>query len=151
MALIKCRECGTEISSKAKTCPKCGIRVASKSMGCGTLIGVIFLLTIVIFSYVPRRQQPDRPTDDGYLRASSHLWSGVKLYYGPNKYYVFEVVGGNDNYRSSSGKTIRGLKVRFPNGNEEWKDRNYIIKGENYWVKESDPALREERWHVLEN
>ena len=25
MALIKCKECGSEVSDKAKTCPKCGI------------------------------------------------------------------------------------------------------------------------------
>jgi RNA polymerase subunit RPABC4/transcription elongation factor Spt4 len=26
MALIKCRECGTEISSKASVCPSCGFK-----------------------------------------------------------------------------------------------------------------------------
>jgi ribosomal protein L40E len=26
VALIKCKECGNEISSKAETCPKCGLR-----------------------------------------------------------------------------------------------------------------------------
>ncbi|MDO9364958.1 MAG: zinc ribbon domain-containing protein [Methylotenera sp.] len=48
MALIKCKECNTEVSSKAETCPKCGARVASKPMGCGTLIGVLFLGVIII-------------------------------------------------------------------------------------------------------
>lgn len=48
MALIKCKECGAEISSKAETCPKCGARVAEKPMGCGTLIGVAFLGVIII-------------------------------------------------------------------------------------------------------
>lgn len=48
MALIKCKECETEVSSKAETCPKCGARVAAKPMGCGTLIGVIFLGGIII-------------------------------------------------------------------------------------------------------
>ena len=48
MALIKCKECGTEVSSKAETCPKCGARVAAKPMGCGTFIGVIFLGGIII-------------------------------------------------------------------------------------------------------
>lgn len=48
MALIKCKECGTEVSSKAETCPKCGARIAAKPMGCGTLIGVIFLGGIII-------------------------------------------------------------------------------------------------------
>ena len=42
MALIKCKECGTEVSSKAETCPKCGVRVTVKN-GCLTFIVVIFL------------------------------------------------------------------------------------------------------------
>lgn len=48
MSLIKCKECGTEVSSKAETCPKCGARVARKPIGCGTVIGIIFLLGIII-------------------------------------------------------------------------------------------------------
>jgi len=48
MPLIKCKECGTEVSSNAETCPKCGARVVTKPMGCGTLIGVIFLGGIII-------------------------------------------------------------------------------------------------------
>ncbi|MEZ0246057.1 MAG: zinc-ribbon domain-containing protein, partial [Methylophilaceae bacterium] len=51
MALIKCKECGTEVSSKAETCPKCGARVAAKPMGCGTLIGVVFLGAIIISAF----------------------------------------------------------------------------------------------------
>lgn len=51
MALIKCKECRSEVSSKAETCPKCGARVASKPMGCGTLIGVIFLGGVIISSF----------------------------------------------------------------------------------------------------
>lgn len=48
MALIKCKECGAEISSEAETCPKCGAKVGKKPMGCGTLVGVAFLGAIVI-------------------------------------------------------------------------------------------------------
>src|SRR5512139_2186222 len=47
MALIKCKECGAEVSSKAETCPKCGAKVSDK-MGCGTVVGVLFLGLIVI-------------------------------------------------------------------------------------------------------
>lgn len=50
MALIKCKECATEVSSKAETCPKCGARFASKQLGCNTLIGVVFLGTLIIFA-----------------------------------------------------------------------------------------------------
>lgn len=43
MALIKCKECGAEVSSKAEACPKCGAKVADKPMGCGSILGFILL------------------------------------------------------------------------------------------------------------
>lgn len=43
MALIKCMECGAEVSSEAKTCPKCGKGVAPKRRGCGSAIAVLLL------------------------------------------------------------------------------------------------------------
>lgn len=48
MALIKCKECGSEVSSKAETCPKCGARVAPEPMGCGSLIGISLLVVIFL-------------------------------------------------------------------------------------------------------
>lgn len=51
MALVKCKECGSEVSSKAEACPKCGARVARKPMGCGSLIGVIILGAIIISAF----------------------------------------------------------------------------------------------------
>jgi hypothetical protein len=44
MALIKCKECNNDVSSKAKTCPKCGIRIAPKPIGCFTVIVRIIIL-----------------------------------------------------------------------------------------------------------
>ena len=44
MALIKCKECGNEVSTKAKSCPKCGV-VLKKKTGCLKFIGIaIFIL-----------------------------------------------------------------------------------------------------------
>lgn len=51
MALIKCKECGTEVSSKAESCPKCGARVKAKSIGCGTAIIVIILALIIMAAF----------------------------------------------------------------------------------------------------
>ena len=51
MALIKCKECGAEFSSKAEACPKCGARVAVKPMGCGTLIGVLILGVVIVSAF----------------------------------------------------------------------------------------------------
>lgn len=51
MALIKCKECGSEVSSKAATCPKCGARVAPEPMGCGRLIGISLLVVIIVLVF----------------------------------------------------------------------------------------------------
>lgn len=45
MALVKCPECGNEVSSKAKNCPKCGFKI-NKGIGCGTAIGIVLLVFI---------------------------------------------------------------------------------------------------------
>lgn len=45
MALIKCKECGNEVSSKAETCPKCGVRFkASPKSGSGCIVGFFKLI-----------------------------------------------------------------------------------------------------------
>ena len=49
MALTACKECGKEISNRAKTCPQCGLPIKFEP-GCGTyllffLFGMIFLFS----------------------------------------------------------------------------------------------------------
>lgn len=44
MALMKCHECGSDVSSEAKTCPKCGVTPKSKSNTLQTIFGVIVVL-----------------------------------------------------------------------------------------------------------
>lgn len=50
MALVKCKECGHEVSKKAETCPNCGAPVKQKptQYGCGTLILLAFIVFIFI-------------------------------------------------------------------------------------------------------
>lgn len=56
MALIKCKECGTDVSSKAEACPKCGAKVKAKGMGCGTLIAVGFFIFIIASAHSPSKK-----------------------------------------------------------------------------------------------
>ncbi len=54
MALIKCKECGEQVSNKAKKCPKCGAPIKGKGGGCATVI-VFFLVIlglVVVASFV---------------------------------------------------------------------------------------------------
>lgn len=54
MALIKCNECGKEISTKAEMCPNCGVRVKKKGIVSKIfkwleIICVIFVMTCILF------------------------------------------------------------------------------------------------------
>lgn len=51
MALITCKECGTEVSSTAKTCPKCGARVAPKSNVLLWVIGTPVALLVLFLGF----------------------------------------------------------------------------------------------------
>lgn len=53
MALIKCKDCGYNISKSAKSCPQCG-NLIKKSSFLGKLfkIVIVFIVLIVIFSFL---------------------------------------------------------------------------------------------------
>ena len=49
MALLKCKECGAEVSKKAKACPKCGAPQGPKQYSLGKLL-VLIVFAIFIYS-----------------------------------------------------------------------------------------------------
>lgn len=85
-----------------------------------------------------------------WLPAASHLWTGVVLYDSRSKQPVFEVLGGSENYLAPNGERIRGLKVRYPSGSVEWKDRTWVIGSGRFVVRATDPALQRMEWRTFE-
>ena len=84
-------------------------------------------------------------TDLVYTPLAGHIFTGVKVYYGVNKAYGFEILGGSEN--CSLTPSGRGLYVLMPNGSREWKDRLYLINSGIYFVKNDDPALLKMVWY----
>lgn len=82
-----------------------------------------------------------------YISAGGNLWTGVKLYYGPKMMYVGEVLGGNERYVDPSGQQMRGIKIRYPDGSSEWKNRSAVNLGP-WYVKADDPALVRQEWAI---
>ena len=51
MALIRCKDCGHEISDKANVCPKCGNKIAASSKkdnGSIKIIGAVLVVALLI-------------------------------------------------------------------------------------------------------
>jgi len=47
MALVKCKECGSKVSTKAAACPQYGAKI-SKGIGCGDLIVVVCMVFLIV-------------------------------------------------------------------------------------------------------
>lgn len=62
MALIKCRECGKEISSDAKACPHCGAKPKT-GIGCGPVLGIILVGFIAWLAFGPSPTPPAPKTE----------------------------------------------------------------------------------------
>ncbi|MBS3955849.1 MAG: zinc ribbon domain-containing protein [Methylomicrobium sp.] len=70
MALIKCKECGNDVSNTAKACPNCGAKVP-KSSGCSTTI--IVVLVFFILFLVGLSTCSDRNPRRSYSSSESRL------------------------------------------------------------------------------
>jgi hypothetical protein len=58
MALVKCKECGQSISSKAPSCPFCGVPIKkSSSLGCLLLAVIIGAVIFVFLARLGERAQ----------------------------------------------------------------------------------------------
>ena len=63
MSLVPCKECGTEISTKAASCPKCGARPA-RQWGGSNPVGVVVaavVLALVVYSVMKTAIPPMKP------------------------------------------------------------------------------------------
>lgn len=78
-----------------------------------------------------------------YTPALGNLWTAVKLHYGQNKEYAFEVLGRNDTAFGDAEVT-----VRYPDGTEAWKSSDAITQNSIYWVRADDPAVKTQAWDM---
>lgn len=75
MAMVKCSECGKDVSSEAAACPHCGVKIASGESGCTqwaagcATIAVLSIFTIILLardSGAPSSQVTDTRADAYY-------------------------------------------------------------------------------------
>ncbi|MDY7566286.1 FxLYD domain-containing protein [Pseudomonas sp. RTC3] len=91
MAIIKCSECGKEISNKAKSCPSCGIEV-KKKVTLFQAIGVIFLGVSVV-SVVVSNTDTSAP---GLARSIASSTPSTTLV---NSSYSSELTASNEKFK----------------------------------------------------
>jgi uncharacterized OB-fold protein len=57
MALIKCKECGTEVSKSATACPKCGAPIKKKTSVFSSLVFIAIVVIVIVVVSQPSKEQ----------------------------------------------------------------------------------------------
>ncbi len=108
MALIRCKECGCQISSKAKFCPNCGIRIRRTKTSTWIIFGIIVLLFIIYVGIENRNKNISKKP--------------------PNKVYVpsYEIL--KEDFVDTPSKAQIDLRVLFPHKVNEERLRALLNK-----------------------
>ncbi len=69
MALIKCKECGHEVSKKADKCPNCGAPIKKQTSGCAMLFAIIS--GVVFVTYIATLSDSSTSSSSGSQGSSS--------------------------------------------------------------------------------
>ena len=86
MALIKCKECGKEISSQAESCPNCGniLKRETKNKKVGTIviliassISIILSILLKMASLVPTKISEKKPIMTIGIKPNEAIFNGI--------------------------------------------------------------------------
>lgn len=140
MALIKCKECGSEISSTAKACPHCGHKPSKAIGGAGTLFiilaGLVFF--VAIFGSENGSRGNSRPAVDAKKEAAfQKVVASMKVVLSSSRNpdsVKWETVRANDD------ASIICLQFRGQNG-FGGMSKEFVV-----WVKDS-ASQKTESWN----
>lgn len=62
MAMVKCKECKNQISSKANACPHCGAKRTKTPVGCAVVLTFLLICFIIGISQTANESKPTRST-----------------------------------------------------------------------------------------
>jgi hypothetical protein len=133
MALIKCRECQTEVSSEAKQCPKCAAPVNKKQFGCLSAVVAIFIgifVLAVISSTVDKMHPPPAPLADKSLgEFAAKRQAEIKKAISERKIFIGM---SDDDVRKSWGKPEKiNSTISVGGKHEQWVYSDQYLYFEN--------------------
>ncbi|MHC6084537.1 hypothetical protein ACYT85_15080 [Ralstonia solanacearum] len=111
MALKKCRECNTEVSGEAKTCPRCGVKNPAKRTSLLAKIALSFVALVVIGRLTATPPEPATATTTTSTTSPSApaSWS-----YSSDPDNM-----GKGTIRFASIESINTLEFKFPYSGEQ--------------------------------
>ena len=94
----------------------------------------------------PRVQCPKGTVSKDWQSPLGSYWTGVELYQGEGecKKYLATVLGGNSKYKAVDGSTVNAVKLKYANGEIDWKSREAV--SQQAFIAGEDPALQARKW-----
>lgn len=142
MALVKCEECGNEVSSKAKACPKCGAKVKAKShLGSLLLLLVLVIILSNVITDNDRKSSSSNPSSTSsksstYRYTAPEIPLEIKSWSCGSEYDFMHVKGEVKNTTSRSLRnvmvvaTYRTASGEFIKSSDALIDYNPILPGQ---------------------
>ena len=124
MSLVKCKECGKEVSNKAKTCPNCGAKAPKKTSLFTWLVLIFIGLIVYVVSQSPSTTSTSSAKSTADPASSEPSWAASTS--------KDEMTGKFSAY-ASSPRALPSKRMSFP-----YKDvESWMAVGcdsENEWV-----------------
>ena len=118
MAMTRCKECGSDVSTKAGACPKCGAKQVRTS-GCAWV--VLWLLVLSVFAGAVTQFSGNEPSSKAeFVSATSHP---VKPSYSVPSTDAKSLINGLSSSRNSEGSIIISGSSLLPPGTKVWIER----------------------------
>lgn len=115
MALIKCKECGEKVSTKAKNCPACGAPI-KRTSGCAVVLLVLLGVSIIAcIGLVQVWKEAAKNPPDLTVKSGST-----------------KTVGG---YLASPSKDALQMAIRYATQNDEAAVSQMVNSGQVIWLK----------------
>ena len=172
MALIKCKECGNEVSDKAENCPECGAKVGPKQYGSGTLIvaivGIIALVAwIGGWDSTPRSSVTEDPParaaprlSDSYVAAPGETEMQRSMPGDKGRYFLLSMVRTNDVVRSLHKRVgVDSVVFSLVESNcatRRYRDIGYsevgpdtIAERPSKWTELFEGSSKSDLWHFV--
>ena len=125
MALIKCKECGSQVSSKAGACPNCGVKIKGQT-GCGSVLLSLFLVCVLLWMFsavlFPKKDPTSSNDEDTstrdvhYQQSPSNLKEEIKsqiaLDFAWSKGGFGNIMEADVKIINSSGHAIKDVEIR---------------------------------------
>lgn len=136
MALIKCPECGKEISNTAKSCPNCGYRIKRQKNNVKrkpTIIGGAILIIIVIILIIIQNSRYKEDSSPFYTMESGTKMKEIHNLYGEpddtqNNDGAIDEVYNNLQFLGNKGT----LKIRYFSDSKDIIYARWIIYTKDY-------------------